>query len=222
MSKYVSTFICNKILMIRHENIHQCVRILDNIRSTSDHGMNHICKLVIEFEMVVRFAWWTQKEFRQMNTICNYLEDGIWIADNVSVEESSISIAVIISRTYVASLGLREISILWRPLCSHCVSLQMLSTPNTCLQKGYSVLLIPNLPPSSPPRPGCESVILLRSSISWRCIQFITFIPLVLILLLLLRNTFVIFATAVLIFVICGLSTAPFLIISLVAHCIRS
>jgi hypothetical protein len=62
--------------MIRHENIHKVVRI-GNIRSDSDHGMNHICKLVIVSETPILFAWWTQKEFCQMNTTCNYLEDGI-------------------------------------------------------------------------------------------------------------------------------------------------
>ena len=62
--------------MIRHENINKLVRI-DNIQSASDHGMNHICKLIIESEMLVLFARWTQKEFRQMNTTCYYLEDGI-------------------------------------------------------------------------------------------------------------------------------------------------
>jgi hypothetical protein len=40
---------------MRLENIHEVVRI-DNIRSASDHGMNHICKLVIESEMLVVFA----------------------------------------------------------------------------------------------------------------------------------------------------------------------
>ncbi len=106
--------------MIRHENIHKLVRI-DNIRSAGDHGMNHICKLVIESETLVLFAWWTQKEFRQMNTTCNYLEGEIWIADDIRFHESSISMAVIISRMYVASLGLGEISIIWRLLCSRCV-----------------------------------------------------------------------------------------------------
>ena len=65
-----------QFFMIRHENLHKLVRI-DNIQSTSYHGMNHICKLVIESETLVVFAWWTQKEFCQMNTTCNYLEDGI-------------------------------------------------------------------------------------------------------------------------------------------------
>jgi hypothetical protein len=88
MSQYLRTFICNKVFMIRHENIHKLVRI-DNIRPTSDYGMNHICKLVIESKMLVLFAWQTQKEFRQMNTTCNYLEDRIWIADDVRVEECS-------------------------------------------------------------------------------------------------------------------------------------
>jgi hypothetical protein len=127
--------------------------------------------------------------------------------------------AVIISRIYVASSGLGEISIIWRRLCSRCVSLRMLSTLNTFLRTGYLFLLIPNLPPSSPPGTGCGSIILLRSSISWRRIQFIMFIPLVLILVLLLQNAFVIFATAESIFVVCGQNTTPFLIVSLVAHC---
>jgi hypothetical protein len=55
--------------MISHENIQELVRN-DNIQFASDHGMNHFCKLVIEFEMSVLFAWWTWKEFRQMNTTC--------------------------------------------------------------------------------------------------------------------------------------------------------
>jgi hypothetical protein len=57
-------------------NIHELVRI-DNIRSASDHGMSHTCKLVIESETLVLFAWWTQKELHQMNTTCYYLENGI-------------------------------------------------------------------------------------------------------------------------------------------------
>ena len=76
MSQYVCTFICNKVFMIRHEYIHKVVRI-DNIQSASDHGMNHICKLVIESETLVVFAWWTQTELCQMSTTCNYLKDGI-------------------------------------------------------------------------------------------------------------------------------------------------
>ncbi len=80
MSQYVRTFICIETFVVRLENIHEVVRI-DNIRSTSDHGMNHVCKLVIESEMLVVFARWTQKEFRQMSTTCNYLEDVIRIAD---------------------------------------------------------------------------------------------------------------------------------------------
>jgi hypothetical protein len=130
--------------------------------------------------------------------------------------------AVIISRMYVVLSGLGEISIIWRPLCSRCVALWTLSTLNTFLRTGYFFLLIPNLPPYSPPRPGCGGVILLGSSISWRCTLFITFIPLVLILILFLQNAFVLLATAKLIFVVCGQSTALFLIISLVTHCISS
>jgi hypothetical protein len=76
MSQYVCTFICIGTFVIRLENIHKVVRI-DSIQSASDHGMNHICKLVIESETLVVFAWWTQKEFHQMNTTCNDLEDGI-------------------------------------------------------------------------------------------------------------------------------------------------
>ncbi len=135
---HVCTFICNENFMIRHENINKLVRI-DNIQSASDHRMNHFCKLVIESETLVLFVWWTQYEFRQMNTACNYLEDGIWIADDVRVDESSISMAVIISRMYVALLGLGDISIIWRPLCSHCVSLRMLSSLNTFFAYGLFV-----------------------------------------------------------------------------------
>jgi hypothetical protein len=76
MSQYEHTFICIETFVIRLENIHKVVRI-DNIRSASDHGINYICKLIIESETSVIFAWWTQKEFRQMSTTCNYLEDGI-------------------------------------------------------------------------------------------------------------------------------------------------
>jgi hypothetical protein len=207
--------------MMRHENIHELVRI-DNIWSAGDHGLNHICKLVIESETLVLFARWTQKEFCQMNTTCNYLENGIWIADDIRVEESSISMAVIISRMYVASSRLGEISIIWRPLCSHCISLWILSTLNMFLQTGYLFLLIPNLPPSSPPCLGCGSIILWLLSISWHWIQLIWFIPLVLILALLLQHAFVIFATAESTVVVCGQSTAPFLILILVDHCIGS
>ncbi len=143
---------------------------------------------------------------------CNYLEDVIWIADDVRVLESSISMAVTISRMYVASAGLGKTSIIWRPLFSRCVSLQMLSTLNTFKRTGIPFLLIPNLPPSSPPRLGCGSVILLWSSISWHRI----------ILVLLLRNAFVIFATAESTFVVCGRITAPFVTVPLVTHRIGS
>ncbi len=67
MSQYVRTFIRIKNFMIRLENLHEVVRI-DNIWSASDNGMNNMCKLVIECETLVVFAWWTQKEFRQMST----------------------------------------------------------------------------------------------------------------------------------------------------------
>ncbi len=60
-SQYACTFICIKTFMIRLENLHKVVRI-DNIWSASDHGMNNICKLVIECETLVFFAWWTKKE----------------------------------------------------------------------------------------------------------------------------------------------------------------
>ena len=66
--------------------------------------------------------------------------------------------AVIISRMYVALSGLEEISIIWRPLCSHCVSLRMLSTLNMFLRTGYSFLLLPNLPLSSPLVWGVEAL----------------------------------------------------------------
>jgi hypothetical protein len=120
--------------------------------------------------------------------------------------------AFTISIMYVASLGLRKISIIWRPLFSRCVSLQILSTLNTFNWTGIPFLLIPNLPSSSPPCLGCGIVILLQSSISWHCN----------ILVYLLQIAFVIFATAESTFVICSQSTAPFIIVFLVAHCIGS
>jgi hypothetical protein len=162
--------------------------------------------------MPVVFAWWTQKEFRQMSTTCNYLEDGIRIADDIRVLESSISMAVTISIMYVASSGPRKISIIWRPLFSHCVSLRMLSTLNTFNRTSIPFLLIPNLPPSSPPRLRCGIVILLQLSTSWHHI----------ILVYLLQIVFVILATAELTFVVCGQKTAQFVIVFLVAHCIGS
>ncbi len=118
-------------------------------------------------EMSVVFAWWTYKEFCQMSTTCNYLEDGIWIADDVRVVESSISMGVTISIIYVTLSGLGKISIIWRPLFSRFDSLWMLSTLNTFKWMGIPFLLIVNLPPSSPPRLGCGIVILLQLSISW-------------------------------------------------------
>ncbi len=57
--------------------------------------------------------------------------------------------------------------LLWSPLFSRCVSLWMLSTLNMSNWTSIPFLLILNLPPSSPPRLGCEIVILLWSSISW-------------------------------------------------------
>ncbi len=147
-----------------------------------------------------------------MSTTCNYLEDRIWIADDVRVLESSISMAVTISIMYVVSLGLGKISIIWRPLFSRCVSLQMLSSLNTFKWTGIPVLIIPHLPPSSPPHLRCGIVILLQLSISWHCI----------ILVCLVHNAFVIFDTAELTFVVCGWNTAPFVVVILVAHCIGS
>ncbi len=164
--KYVRTFICIKTFVIRFENIHKVVRI-DNIRSASVNWMNHICKLVIECETSVVFAWWTQKKNPQMSTTCNYLEDGIWIADDIRVLESSIIMAITISIKSVALLGLEKFSIIWRPLFSCCVSLRMLSSLNTFNWMGIPFLLIPNLPPSSPPCLGSGIVTLLQSSISW-------------------------------------------------------
>jgi hypothetical protein len=193
MSQYVRIFICIKMFMIRLENLQEVVRV-DKIQSASDHGMNNICKLVIECETLVVFAWWTQKEFRQMSTTCNYLEDGIQITDDVRVFESSISMAVTISIMYVASLGHGKISIMWRPLFSCCVSLRMLSSLNMFKQTGIPVLLIPHFPPSCPPHLGCGIVVLLRLSISWCRIIFVY----------LVCNAFVIFDTAESTFVVCG------------------
>ncbi len=67
MSQYVRIFICIKTFMIRLENLHEVVRI-DNIRSASVHGMNNICKFLIECETSLVFAQWTQNEFCQMST----------------------------------------------------------------------------------------------------------------------------------------------------------
>jgi hypothetical protein len=120
--------------------------------------------------------------------------------------------AVTISIRYVVSLGLGKISIIWRPLFSHCVSLRMLSTLNTFNRTGIPFLLIPHLPPSSPPHLGCGIIILLRSSIFWHCI----------ILVYLVQNAFLIFATAESPSVVCGQSTAPFVVVILVANCIGS
>ncbi len=111
--------------------------------------------------------------------------------------------AVTISIMYVASSGLGKFSIIWRPLFSRCVSLRMLSTLNMFNRTGIPFLLIPNLPLSSPPYLGCGIVILLQSSISWHCI----------ILVYLLQITFIIFTTAKSAFVVCGQSTAPFVIV---------
>ncbi len=72
MSQYVRTFIYIETFMIGLENLHKVVSI-ENIQSASDHGMNNICKLIIECETLVVFARWTQKEFHQMSTTCNYL-----------------------------------------------------------------------------------------------------------------------------------------------------
>ncbi len=102
--------------------------------------------------------------------------------------------AVTISIMYVALSGLGKISVIWRPLFSHCVSLQMLSSLNTFKWTGILVLLIPHLPPSSPPYLGCGILILLQSSISWHCI----------ILVYLVCNACVIFDTAESNFVVCG------------------
>jgi hypothetical protein len=106
--------------------------------------------------------------------------------------------AVTISIMYVVSLGPGKISIIWRPLFRGCVSLRMLSILNTFNQMGILFLLIPNLPPCSPPCLGCGIITLLQLSISWHCI----------ICVYLLQIAFVIFATAELTFVVCSQSTA--------------
>ncbi len=120
--------------------------------------------------------------------------------------------AITISIMYVASSGLGKISIIWRPLFSCCVSLWILSSLNTFKRMGIPFLLISHLHPSSPPCQGCGIVILLQSSIFWHRI----------ILVYLVRNAFVIFATAELTFIVCGQSTAPFIVVILVAHHIGS
>ncbi len=135
------------------------------------------------------------------------------IVDDIRVLESSISMAVTISIMYVASSGLgQKKSIIGRPLFSRCVSLRMLSSLNTFKRMGIPFVLIPHLPPSSPPSLGCGIVILLQSFIFWRRI----------ILVYLVQNAFVIFATAESTFVICSQSRAPFVVVILVAHCIGS
>jgi hypothetical protein len=84
--------------MMRPVKIYKLDRI-DNSCLTTDHGTNHRCKLLIEFEMLMLFIWWTPQEISKMNTTSNALEDGIRIAGDVSVDESCICIGSM----YVAS-----------------------------------------------------------------------------------------------------------------------
>ncbi len=72
---------------------------IDNIHSTTDHGTNHRSKLVIEFKMLMLFIWWTSQEISKISTTCSEFEDGIRIADDVSVDESFVSLG----STYVES-----------------------------------------------------------------------------------------------------------------------
>ncbi len=39
------------------------------------------------------FIWWSLQEIRHMNTTCNALEDGIWIANHITVFESCMGIS---------------------------------------------------------------------------------------------------------------------------------
>ena len=211
MSQYIHTFICIKIFMIR---------LKKSPRSCKD-WQHPVCQ------------WsWNESHLQTCNRVWNVgglcsVDSERILPDEYNLQlpgggnlnsrwhqslESSISMAVTISIMYVALSGLGKISVIWRPLFSHCVSLQMLSSLNTFKYMGIPVLLIPHLPPSSPPCLGCGIVILLQSSISWCHI----------ILVYLLWIIFVIFAAAESTFVVCSQSTAPFVIVFLVAHCIGS
>jgi hypothetical protein len=108
--------------------------------------------------------------------------------------------AVTISIKYVASSGLGKISITWGPLFSHCVSLRMLSSLNMFNWMGILFLLIPNL--LVPLTWGVESIYIV--AIVHLLASYYPRLP--------PPMVFVIFATAESTFVICGRSTAPFVI----------
>ncbi len=84
------TFICVEIVITFFVKINKLVRI-NIIHPTTKDGTNHRFKLVIEFEMLMLFSWWTLQEvvtITQICTTCNALEDGIQIADDICIDES--------------------------------------------------------------------------------------------------------------------------------------
>jgi hypothetical protein len=81
----VFAFILFKIFITPVKSI-QLLKI-DNI-STTDHGINHRCKLKIEMEMFMLFIGWTLQEISKITTTCNALDDGIRIADEATFPES--------------------------------------------------------------------------------------------------------------------------------------
>ncbi len=153
-----------------------------------------------------------------MNTTCNYLEDGIKIADDARVDESSISTGII-CRTHVASLGggkpyingdssaLLSLHSLWARLHTYCPLLVWI----------LLLLPLPNLP--SIASLGANMVILLRLSILWFCILIITFLVFLCVLLLPILIMFVM--------LVCHESTVAIvwsthnIVLFLVNHCIE-
>jgi hypothetical protein len=104
----VLTFVLFKIFITPVKSI-QLLKI-DNIISTTDHGINHRCKLKKELETFMLFVCWTLQEIRKITTTCNALGDGISIVDEATVAESCMCVV----NTYISSSCiLNKTPIIW-------------------------------------------------------------------------------------------------------------
>ncbi len=85
------------------EKSYECGKINSSLLTT-DHGTHYWCKCVIEWKPFMFFIWWTSQEIRHTNTTCNAPEDGIWIADHVTICQSCVGISRNNRSTWVGSL----------------------------------------------------------------------------------------------------------------------
>ena len=91
------------IVMFVPEKSYECGRINNSLLAT-DHGTHYWWKCVIQWKPFMFIIWWTLQEIRHMNTTCNALEDGIWIADHVTISQSCMGIGRNNRSTWIGSL----------------------------------------------------------------------------------------------------------------------